>query len=144
MALPLTEPRPPGVTPVREPWPGVLYFAVVFGTGFVLGPIRMLWLVPRVGARTAELLEAPLMLVAIVFLARWVVRRCRVPATLAARLRTGLVALALLVVAELSLAFALQGLTPLAYLASRDPVSGPVYLASVLFFAIAPVVVARR
>ena len=87
MALPPNEERPPGVAPVREPWPGVLYFAVVFGTGFVLGPIRMLWLVPRVGARTAELLEAPVMLVAIVLLARWVVRRCRVPATLAAAVR---------------------------------------------------------
>ncbi len=35
--------------------PGVLYFAVVFGVGFVLGPIRILWVVPRLGARMAEL-----------------------------------------------------------------------------------------
>jgi hypothetical protein len=25
---------------------GMLYFAIVFGTGFVLGPIRILWAVP--------------------------------------------------------------------------------------------------
>jgi hypothetical protein len=37
----------------------------VFGTGFVLGPIRVLWAVPRLGERVAELMEAPLMLVAI-------------------------------------------------------------------------------
>jgi hypothetical protein len=28
---------------------GVLYFALVFGAGFVLGPIRILWAVPRLG-----------------------------------------------------------------------------------------------
>jgi hypothetical protein len=38
---------------------GVLYFAVIFGAGFVLGLIRILWLVPRLGTRVAELLEAP-------------------------------------------------------------------------------------
>ena len=37
----------------------VLYFALVFGAGFVLGPIRILWVAPRLGARVAELLEAP-------------------------------------------------------------------------------------
>ena len=34
---------------------GVLYFAFVFGAGFVLGIIRTLWVVPRVGTRMAEL-----------------------------------------------------------------------------------------
>jgi hypothetical protein len=42
---------------------GVLYFAVIFGAGFVLGLVRILWLVPRLGTRVAELLEAPIMLV---------------------------------------------------------------------------------
>jgi hypothetical protein len=44
---------------------GAAYFALVFGTGFALGTIRTLWIVPRLGIRTAELLEAPFMLVAI-------------------------------------------------------------------------------
>ena len=34
---------------------GVLYFAIVFGAGFALGPIRILWAVPRYGTRVAEL-----------------------------------------------------------------------------------------
>jgi hypothetical protein len=33
------------------------YFAMGFGTGFVLGMIRVLWIVPRLGARTRAGLE---------------------------------------------------------------------------------------
>ena len=43
---------------------GVLYFALVFGAGFVFGTIRTLWVVPRVGTKTAELMETPFMLAA--------------------------------------------------------------------------------
>ncbi len=55
--------------------PAACYFALVFGTGFVLGPIRILWLTPRIGVRAAELTELPLMLIAVYFAARFVVRR---------------------------------------------------------------------
>jgi hypothetical protein len=48
-----------------------LYFAIVFGVGFVLGTIRTIWVVPRVGVRTAELLEMPAMFILIVIAARW-------------------------------------------------------------------------
>ena len=41
---------------------GAIYFALVFGAGFVLGTVRTLWVVPRVGTRTAELTEMPIML----------------------------------------------------------------------------------
>jgi hypothetical protein len=72
---------------------GLLYFTLVFGAGFVLGPIRILWLVPRVGPRTAELMEAPIMLAVIIFAARWVVRRLALPPTPSQRLGMGVVAL---------------------------------------------------
>ena len=52
---------------------GILYFALVFGAGFVLGTIRTLWVVPRVGTRTGELMETPAMLVVIIVASRWVV-----------------------------------------------------------------------
>jgi len=54
---------------------GVLYFALVFGAGFVLGTIRTLWIVPRLSARMAELMETPIMLVITILAARWTVRR---------------------------------------------------------------------
>jgi len=54
---------------------GVIYFALVFGAGFVLGPIRILWVVPRLGTRMAELMETPIMFVVILVAARWIIRR---------------------------------------------------------------------
>jgi len=38
---------------------GAVYFGVVFGAGFVLGTVRVIWVVPHLGERTAELIEAP-------------------------------------------------------------------------------------
>ena len=61
--------------PMRNFKPAVLYFALVLGTGFALGTIRVPFLVPRPGERYAELLEMPFMFVAIVLAARYVVRR---------------------------------------------------------------------
>ena len=117
---------------------GVVYFLAVFGAGFVLGPIRVLWLVPRVGVRTAELLEMPIMLLVIVLTARWIARRFAVPSATATRFGMGLVALALLLTAEFMLVLWLQGMTVREYLAARDPVSGAVYLAMLSVFAAMP------
>ena len=123
--------------------PAVRYFALVLGTGFVLGVIRVPFIVPRLGERYAELLEMPFMLVAIVLAARHVVRRFNLPASLPVRLQVGFAALALTVLAELLLAMALQGRTLAAFIASRDPVSGSVYLVMLLLFALMPAILAR-
>jgi hypothetical protein len=89
----------------------LLYFALVFGAGLVLGPIRILWVVPRFGTRMAELMEAPIMLVVIIFAARWIVRRLALPPTPSVRLGVGCIALGFMLIAEFMLAVWLRGLS---------------------------------
>ena len=117
-----------------------LYFAVVFGAGFVLGPVRLLWAVPRFGTRTAELMEMPIMLVVTIVAARWVIRRRGVPPTTRARLGMGGRALGLLLFAEFALVLRLRGLSLEEYFASRDPVSGAVYYLMLGVVAVPPLV----
>ena len=123
---------------------GAFYFVLVFGAGFVLGPIRILWVVPRVGERTAELMEAPIMLVVIVLAARWIARRVVVPPTPPSLLGVGVVALGLLLVVEFTVVLWLRGLTIGEYFARRDPVVGTVYIVMLGVFAVMPLLVARK
>lgn len=123
---------------------GLAYFAWVFAAGFLLGSIRVPLLVPRLGERMAELLEMPLMAAVIWLASADVIRRFELPPRPAIRLTTGLLALALLVTAELLLAVALADRTLGQYLASRDPVSGTVYLGMLVLFAALPLLRSRR
>jgi hypothetical protein len=116
---------------------GVVYFALVFGAGFLLGIVRVLTLVPSIGERWAELAEMPLMLIAIIVSARFVV--LRFPATQrASYLASGGIALFLLVVVELSVVLAIRGLSIGQYFAERDPVAGSVYVVMLVVFAAMP------
>jgi hypothetical protein len=119
-----------------------LYFAIVFGVGFVLGTIRTMWVVPRVGVRAAELLEMPAMFILIVIAARWTVRS--LPAsTRAARLAMGCIALVLMLVAEFGFVLWLRGIGIRQYLATRDPVSGTAYYVMLVIFALIPAAMGR-
>lgn len=122
---------------------GALYFALAFGAGFLLGFPRVLWLVPLVGVRAAELIEMPVMLVVIVFAARWACRRFDVPPGFSPRFGMGLIALALLVAVEFSFVLWLRGLTIGEYFAGRDPVAGAAYVVMLLVFALMPLLVRR-
>jgi hypothetical protein len=117
---------------------GAFYFALVFGAGFVLGTIRTLWVVPRIGTRKAELMEAPIMLVVTIVAARSIILRLGLPFTFSARLGMGCIALLLLLVAEFGFMLRLRGLTIREYFASRDPVSGTVYYVMLAVFALMP------
>jgi hypothetical protein len=122
---------------------GALYFALVFGAGFALGAVRVLLVVPRLGARTAELIEAPLMLAATFFAASWTVRRLGVPPARKSRLGMGCIALGLLLAAEFTLVLGLRGLSLREYFSGLDPVAGTVYYALLGVFAVMPVFVER-
>jgi len=123
---------------------GVFYFALVFGAGFVLGPIRIFWIAPRVGVRTAELFEAPVMLVVSFVAARWIVRRFAVPSAPQDRLVMGSVALGLMLLVEFTLVLWLRGLSLRQYLAERDPVAGTVYYVTLGAFAAMPLLLERK
>jgi hypothetical protein len=117
---------------------GVAYFAIAFGAGFALALVRIPFLEPRLGARWAELAELPVMVVVITLAAGWVVRRFAIAPRLPDRLVLGLVAFALMLAAEFGLVLSLRGMTIGEYFATRDPVSGLAYYASLLYFATLP------
>jgi hypothetical protein len=120
---------------------GISYFVIVVGAGFILGPIRILFIVPSLGERTAELLEAPLMLLVIIMTACWVVRRFQIPPVTSRRVLMGLLALALGLLFEFIFVLKLRGLTLTEYLRTRDPVSGTVYYVTLGLFAVMPLLV---
>lgn len=117
---------------------GLAYFAIVLGTGFVLGMIPVPFLVPRMGERWAELAEMPLMAVVIFFAAGFILRRFPEIRTPARALAAGCLALAWVIAAELGLAVVLQSQTLVEFIQSRDKVSGAVYLGLLLVFAVMP------
>jgi hypothetical protein len=123
---------------------GVLYFAIVFAVGFVLGAIRTLWLVPRLGVRTAELMEAPIMFGVSTLAARWVGRCLDLPPAWPGRLASGCIALGLMLLVEFTVVLWIRGLTIREYFATRDPVSGAVYVVTLAAFGVIPVFVKRR
>jgi hypothetical protein len=135
---------------------GAIYFALVFGAGFVLGTIRVLWLVPIVGTRTAELLEAPIMFAVIILSARWVVRKGS--GTICAQrpsgrsdkwfltpwLGVGGLALILALLFDFTVILRIRGLSFAQYVETFDPVAGTAYFVMLGVFAVMPLLVARR
>lgn len=120
----------------------ITYALIVFAIGFVLGTVRISIIVPRIGVRWAEILEAPLMVFASFLTVRFIFSRWgplgRVQSAI-----MGLVALVLMLAAEIIFTLA-QGLSIYEYVASRDPISGTVYLFSLCLFATMPFFISLR
>jgi len=104
------------------------------GAGFVLGVVRVPFLVPRIGERWAEPAEMPVMAAVIFLAAGYVLRRFPDMRSPGRALTAGLLAPALAVFAELRLAVALQERTLAEIIASRDKVSGSMYRGLLLVF----------
>ena len=115
----------------------LFYFGLVFGVGFLLGPIRVLWLEPRFGPIIATACEAPFMLLAILVAARWVpsvLNIRRDPKTL---VLIGVGSLVLLQIADFSIGW-LRGITPKEQLVRLLTGQGNIYAALLALFAIMP------
>lgn len=121
---------------------GFSYFGLVFGTGFVLGVIRTLWVVPKMGVRMAELLEMPLMLFAIVIAAQWIDQQLNRlidrPNPLRDRLLVGLLAFGLLLGAEIGVGLFLRGRSLVEIFVDRDPLTGTIYYILLVLFLMMP------
>ena len=120
------------------------YFAGVFAVGFVLGPIRELWVIPRVGRLPALLIEGTLMLGVSVLFARAVLRHFAVPKHTPTRLAVGAFAFGLLQAAEMLLAFWLWRQNPTQYLVAFWSAPGAISLLAQLAFGAIPCITVRE
>lgn len=123
---------------------GALYFAIVFGAGFALGTIRVLYVAPAFGVRWAELAEMPIMLVVILLAAHFVAKRLRQHGRTRQALAVGILGLGLLLSAEIGLTILVQEQSLAEFIAGRDPISGGAYLIMLGAFAVMPHIFARR
>jgi hypothetical protein len=121
----------------------LLYFLAVFGAGFALGPIRVLWLEPRLGVVAATLCEAPFLLLAMIAAAYWIPRVIRIGASTGALLAMGFGALALQQAADFAVGTALRGIGATEQLARLASPEGAIYAALLVLFALMPAIVNR-
>jgi hypothetical protein len=129
---------------VRKLHAAGLYFLLVFTAGFMLGTVRVLFIVPAIGERTAELLEMPLMLLVVALAARFIVRKYAVSIHGTLQwLHVGAIALACMLMADVSVGVALRGMTVWQALFARDPLSGTAYYLALGFLMLAPSLIAR-
>jgi len=119
---------------------GFTYFLVVFAAGFVLGTVRVLAIVPRLGETAAVVLELPLMLGVSWVASRRLVERLEVPATIQARVVMGACAFALPLAAELGVSVLAFGRTVAEHAASYGSARGALGLAAQIGFALLPLV----
>ncbi len=126
--------------------PGIVYFALVFALGFLLGIVRTLFVqdAPRGGRILGVLIELPIMLSASWFLCRYVIRRFAVASTVVARSVMGGLALALLLLAELLVGALLFGRTPSEHFVLYRDTSYALGLAAQIVFALMPLVQMRK
>jgi hypothetical protein len=122
----------------------LLYFVIVFAVGFLLGPVRVLWLEPHLGPFAAVLCEMPFLIAAMVVAARWVARRVALEHDRGALILMGLGALALQQVADIAVGVGLRGMTVVAQVAQFATPQGALYAAALVAFAAMPALMNRR
>lgn len=116
------------------------YFGGVFVIAFVLGTVRTVWLAPRIGATAAVLAEVPLILIASILVAIPIVRR-DVAMTRQTAVAMGVIAFAMLMIAEVALSVVAFGMTVEQWARSLVAMPGPIGLAGQVIFAFVPMIV---
>jgi len=121
-----------------------LYFAIVFGAGFLLGPIRVFWLEPRLGKFVAVLCETPFLLAVVITAARWVAAKTRLAGDYGSLAVVGLGALVLQQLADFAVGTMLRGLTAAEQLRNFTTPAGGIYAILLILFAAMPLLVNGR
>ena len=120
-----------------------LYFTIVFGVGFLVGPVRVLYVEPRVGATVAVLLEAPILVVAMVVSAKFMLRWIDVERP-TALLAIGVVALFMQQVADIAVGVLLRGMTIGDLMRQFATAPGMIYAMLLLAFLLMPLLIGKR
>ena len=118
---------------------GIIFSILVFLVGSLLGTIRELYLVPRYGPDMAVLIELPVILAISWNACGIVLRHVPVPAKIGPRLIMGMVALGLLLLAEIALATIGFGQSMATILTQYATPPGAIGLAGQVAFGLIPV-----
>ena len=146
----LQSPETDAPAPVAPPQPkrtlaaaAGLYFGIVFATGLILGPVRVIYLEPWLGPTLAVLLETPFLLAAMAFAGRWAPIWTKLTPSVLSLLSVGILALAFQEVADLAVGFGLRGMTFNQQLALFATPPGWIYLFDLAAFALAPLIMRK-
>lgn len=121
----------------------LLYFAIVFAIGLMFGPIRVLWLEPKIGEVLAAICETPFLVVAMIFASRWIPSVVGVRRDLVSLGLMGLGALAIQQAADLAVGLYLRGITPAEQIAHFATGAGLIYAGLLVAFAAMPILLNR-
>ena len=122
----------------RESIAALVYFALTFAAGFVLGTLRVLVVAPYLGEFAAVALELPLMLGFAWAAFAVIAVHLELQHTFPAGMRIGALAFVLLMLVEPALAIVAFGRTPTAVAAAMTTAQGLLGLAGQVLFALIP------
>jgi len=123
---------------------GLAYFGAIFVLGFMLGVIRIMVLVPRLGEIASVLSETPVILAASWLVSHWATRKFNVSSAVSRRLLMGSVAFGLLMLAEACVSVFAFGSSLTVHLAAYGTPQGIIGLIAQIAFAFFPVMQRSR
>jgi hypothetical protein len=119
---------------------GVVYGLICLAAGALLGPLRVLLLEPRLGLFIARLLEAPALLIAMFFAARFVVSMFRLRVQYYALLAVGLLAFCIVPAIDFFVGRIVRGVSIEEQISSFSSAPGIVYGVLLLALLVMPTV----